>query len=72
MPFTTELDILYRIYFSHFFEKIQVDFCDSLHIEETMTFHNVIILIKSVLNKEKNHYYFKIFLENCSYQIAKK
>ena len=36
-----------------------------------MTLHNVIILIKSGLNKDKNHYYYKIFLEKCSYQLAK-
>ena len=34
--------------------------------------HNVIIHIKSALNKDKNHYYYKIFLEKCSYQLAKK
>ena len=33
--------------------------------------HNVIILIKSVLNKDKNHYYHNIILEECSYQLAK-
>ena len=37
-----------------------------------MTLHNVIIHIKSVLNKDKNRYYYKIFLEKCSYQLAKK
>ena len=31
------------------------------------------MLIKSVLNKDKNHHhYYKIFLEKCSYQLAKK
>ena len=34
--------------------------------------HNAIILIKSVLNKDKNHYYYKTFLETCSHQLAKK
>ena len=29
-----------------------------------LTLHNVIILIKSVLNKDQNHYYYEIFLEN--------
>ena len=32
-----------------------------------MTFHNVIILIKSVVNKNKNHYYCNIFLEKGLY-----
>ena len=56
--------------FSHYFAKIKVDSYDSLPIEKTLTFYNVIILIKSVLNKDKNHYYYKIFLEKCSYQLA--
>ena len=50
--------------FSHYFAKIKVDSYDPLN--------NVIILIKSALNKYKNHYYHKIFLEKCSYQSAKK
>ena len=56
--------------FSHSFQKIKVDSYDSLPIEERLTLHNVIILIKSVLNKD--YYYYKIILEKCSYQIAKK
>ena len=42
--------------FSHCFAKIKVYFY-SLPIEKTLTLHNVIILNKSVLNKDKNHYY---------------
>ena len=38
---------------------------------QTLTFNNVIILIKSVLNKDKNHYYYDIFLEKIFYQLAK-
>ena len=30
------------------------------------------MFIKSVLNKDKNHYNYKIFLEKCSYQLSKK
>ena len=41
---------------SHYFAKIKVDSHDSLPKEETLTLHNVIIHIKSVLNKDKNHY----------------
>ena len=37
-----------------------------------MTLHNVIIHIKWVSNKDKNHYYYKIFLEKGSYQLNKK
>ena len=43
-----------------------------LPIEKILTLYNVIILIKSVLNKSKNHYYYKIFLEKCSNQLAEK
>ena len=55
---------------SHYFEKVKVDSYDSLPIEKTLTLHNVIILIKPVLNKDKNDYYYKIFLGKCSYQFA--
>ena len=56
--FTTELDILSGItyIFSHYFAKAEVDCYDSWLIEKILTLHNVIILIKSVLNKDKNHY----------------
>ena len=68
-PFTTELSQKSGIthIFSDYFAKIKVFSYDSLRIEKTLTFHNVIIHIKSVLNKDKNHYYYKIFLEKCSY-----
>ena len=33
--------------------------------------HNVIILIKSVFNKEKNKCYYNIFLEKGLYQLSK-
>ena len=58
--------------FSHFFAKIKLDSFDSLPKEKILTWHNVIIQIKSVLNKNKNHGYYRIFLEKCSYQLAKK
>ena len=37
-----------------------------------MTLDNLIIIIKSVLNKDKNYYYHNIFLEKCLFQLAKK
>ena len=37
-----------------------------------MIFHDVIILIKSVFNKDKNSYYNNIFLEESSYELPKK
>ena len=40
--------------------------------KKTLILHNVITLIKSALNKDQNHFYYDIFLEKCSYQLAKK
>ena len=42
--------------------QIKVDSYDSLFIEKRFTLHNVIILIKSVLNKVKSHYYYKMLV----------
>ena len=58
--------------FSCYYEKINVDFYDYLPIEKILTLHDVIILVKSALNKDQNYYYYKIFLEKCSYQLPKK
>ena len=44
--------------FSHYFAKTKVDCYDSLPIEKILTLDNVIINIKSALNKDKNHIYF--------------
>ena len=76
MLFTTELDLIslksgVAYTFSHYFAKIKVDAYYSLPIEKRLTLH-VIILIKPVPNKHKNHYYYKIFLEKYSYELAKK
>ena len=49
------------------FGKIRIDSYNSLPIEKILTFHIVIILIKSVVNKNKNNYYYNIFLEEDSY-----
>ena len=48
---------------NHNFRKIRTDLYNSLPIEKILTFHNLIILIKSVVNKNKNEYYYNIFLE---------
>ena len=58
--------------FSHFYAKVNVDSCDSSPIDKILTLNHVIILIKLVLNKDKNHYYYKIFLAKCSHQLPKK
>ena len=57
--------------FCHYNTKIKVDSYDSLHVEKTLALH-VLIHIKSVLNKDQNHYYYNIFLKKCSFQLAKK
>ena len=51
---------------NHNFGKIRIDSSNSLPIEKILTFHNVIILIRSVINKYKNDYYFNIFSEKGS------
>ena len=56
---------------SHNFANIKVDSYDSLPLEKTLTFHDVIIRIKSVWNKDQNYYYYNIFLEKCFYQLSK-
>ena len=38
---------------NHNFGKIKTDSCNSLPFQKILTFHNVIILIKSVINKNK-------------------
>ena len=48
---------------NHNFGKIRIDSYNSLPIKKTLTFHNVIILIKLVVNKNKNEYYNNKFLE---------
>ena len=58
--------------FCHYFVKIKVDFYDVLPIKKILSLHSIIILFKSVLNKDKNYYYYKIFSEKCSYPLAKK
>ena len=57
---------------SHNYATIKVDSYDSLPLEKTMTLHNVIILVKSVWNKDKSNYYYNIFLEKPSYELRKK
>ena len=45
------------------FGKIRIDSYSSLTIEKILTSPNVTILIKSVVNKDQNNYYYNIFLE---------
>ena len=66
ISFTTGLYII-----SHNYTKIKVHSYDSLPLEKTFTLHNVIVPIKSVFNKNQNHYYYNIYLEKCSHQSPK-
>ena len=50
------------------FGKIKIDSYNSLPIKKILTFYNVIILIKSVVNSNENKYYYNIFLEKGSYK----
>ena len=58
--------------FSHNYTRIKIDSYDFLSLENILTVQNAIILVKSVLNKDQNHYYYDIFLEKCLYQLTKK
>ena len=51
----------YHMYFFHDIRKIKVDSYDSLPTEKILTLDNVIMLITSVLDKDKNHYYKTFF-----------
>ena len=53
---------------NHNFGKIRIDSYNSLPIEKILVFHNVIILIMSVVSKDKSSYYHNIFLEKGLYK----
>ena len=53
---------------NHNFARIRIDSYNCLPIEKILTFNHVIILIKPVVNKNKNEYYYNIFLEKGSYK----
>ena len=53
---------------SHNYAKINVDSYSPLSLEKTLTFHRVILLIKSVFDKDKSIYYCNISLEKSSYK----
>ena len=54
-------DITDSIY--HNFARIRIDSYNSLPTKKPLTFHNVTITIKPVVNKNKIDYYYHIFLE---------
>ena len=43
------------------YTRRKIDSYDPLPLEKILNWHDVIKLIKSVLSKNKNHYYFNIF-----------
>ena len=53
---------------NHNFARIRIDSYNYLPIEKKLTLHNVIILIKVVVNKDKNNYCYNIFLKNGLYK----
>ena len=53
---------------NHNFGKIKIYSYNSLPIQKISPFHNVIILTKSVIKKNKNEYYCNIFLEKGLYK----
>ena len=59
----------YKYGISYNFPRIRIDSFNSVLIGKTLTFHNVIILVDSVVNKNKNNYYFNTFLEKGLYEV---
>ena len=57
---------------SHNYVKSKVDSYDFLPLEKAITFHNVLILIKSVFNKDKNDWNYYIFVEKASCKLPKE
>ena len=77
MPFAIGSGILYvkksgiKFVFSHNYARIKIVSYDSLPLEKTLILYNVVVLVnKSVFNKDQNRYYYSIFLGKCSYQLA--
>ena len=46
---------------SHNFGKIRINPYDSLSTEKLLTFHNVVILIKSVVNKDQKNCHYNVY-----------
>ena len=78
IPFTVGWDILsvkkvvLHMFFLIIMQKIKIGLYDSLPPQKRLTLHNVIILIKSVFNKDQNQFYYNIILEKCWNQWHKK
>ena len=61
--YLTCLESIIAYLFSRCYAKMKVDSYDCLPPEKILTLHNVIMLIKSVHNKDQNHYYYDVFFE---------
>ena len=61
--------IMYLV--SHNYVRIKRDLYDALALENALSLHYVIILLKSVFNKNQNYYDYIVFSEKCSNQLAK-
>ena len=61
----------YSICFFYNYARIKIDSYNLLPPEKQITLHNIIILIKSVFNRNQNQYYFNISLEGFSFQSPK-
>ena len=57
---------------SHNYATIKVGSYDSLPLEKTATLPNVIILVKTVSNKDKNNHRYNTFSEKASYELPKE
>ena len=53
---------------NHNFATVRIDSYDYLPFQKILTLHNVIILIKSIVNKYKNNYFYNKFLEKGSHK----
>ena len=53
---------------TQFYLTMKIDSHNSLPTKKILSFHNVTIFIRSVVNKDKNKYYSNIFLKKCLYK----
>ena len=57
--------------FSNSYANIKIDPDGDFYLEETLTLLSVVMIIKSVFNKNKNYYYYNLFLAKCPFQLVK-
>ena len=60
------------MFFFCYWAKIEVGSHDVLSTEKILTLNYFIILIISAVNEDQNCFAYNIYLEKCSYQLAKK